>query len=322
MIRSSAPLVYILILNYCSLDDTLACLATVRARDYANLRYLVLDNASPDGSGNELAKLLPPSSFRQTGANLGYAGGNNIGFDIALAAGADYVFVVNPDVRMPSDAITKYVGLMEEDASISALNPIQLCTGDSIDGMFAREMFDKNDHARPGLPVDEALHWEVRTLFGAALFIRRSTLLRVGGFDPLYFAYWEEVDLCRRIRHHGGRLIVCGAAPVLHLRSYLAQGANRRRSFLRLKGMYLYRLKNPQADFGSALKAASKEILKCIAKPPESTFGWTRGQYLQTLAWIMMHRRKIAAHRAIDLHGAGYIQSGHEARDSGRASPI
>ena len=301
------PAVWILVLNYCSLDDTLACVASIRRIDYPNLRLLVMDNASPDGSGDVLRANLPDDEFLQIAENTGYAGGNNAGVRIALSAGADYVLIMNPDVRLAPVSIKEYVRIMETDGAISALNPIQIDSAGKIDAFFQREVFDGNQYAVPELPTSGQELWEVKALFGAALFVRRRTLETIGGFDPLYFAYWEEMDLCRRIRFHGGRMVVTGASPVRHLRSYLNGPVSERRQFLRLKGKYLFQLKDFTKPLVRQMRATVRELLVLAFRGEKGQFNWSRWQYLKVLGWCVVHLPRIRAHRNLEMRGRAHI---------------
>jgi GT2 family glycosyltransferase len=305
------PLVYIVVLNYCSSDDTLACVDALRRVDYQNLRLLVIDNASPDDSGQMLKVRIPTNEYLQLPKNLGYAGGNNEGMRIAMANGASYILIVNPDVRLSPDSVKSYVEVLERDETVAALNPIQLSgDGQSIDATFLRGVLQ-----RAGLQptdLDGTLFKEVDTLYGAALMLRVTSIEKVGGFDPLYFAYHEERDFCRRLKHHGLRLVVTGKAPVTHLRTKTRDRLDERRLFLHVKGFYLYSLKNPQKSFTHAAQDTIRLLfLDTIRKPkgkyPLSLPGAGRRHLIMTVLWILWHLGTIRVHRQIDSAGRAYV---------------
>jgi GT2 family glycosyltransferase len=271
------------------------------------MRLLVIDNASPDDSVKQLQPILQSDELLVLPRNTGYAGGNNEGIRVALANGADYIFIINPDTRISPDSLSSYVDLMENDSSISALNPIQLSAGgNAMDKFFSREMFEYNEHETPSLPLAKPQLWDVRTLFGAALLLSRATVEKVGGFDPLYFAYWEEVDLCRRIKFHGGRLVVTSREPVFHLRDYNNPDDAFRR-YLRLKGMYLFQLKDQSFSYPGLLKWNLKVLAKNLLHPNDGDFDWGRGDYLRVLCWCVWHANKIRRHRKLDRRGRAYV---------------
>jgi GT2 family glycosyltransferase len=268
---------------------------------------MVIDNQSPDGSGSKLESVLAPEEFLQLPVNIGYAGGNNEGMRLAMSMGADYIFIVNPDVRLEAGCINTYIESMETDEKIFALNPIQINGEGEIDKFFGREMFESNGHKIPALPLANELVWEVKTLFGAAIFISRAAIEKVGGFDPLYFAYWEEIDLCRRIKYHGGKLVVISSSPVMHLRSYVKRTPDPRRQFLRLKGSYLFILKDFNRSLHGQLKIVVREVRSSIINGSKGEFGWTRWQHLLALLWCIANLLKIARHRVVEKSGRSHV---------------
>ena len=95
---ASVPSVVAIVLNWCNEDLTAACLRSVEMSTYPNLDILVVDNGSPDGSGDRLRARFPSCAYLQTGSNLGYAGGNNRGIELCLRSNPDYVLVLNNDM--------------------------------------------------------------------------------------------------------------------------------------------------------------------------------------------------------------------------------
>lgn len=310
MTSATPPLVYILVLNYCSLDDTLACVESIHRITYPNFRLLVIDNMSPDGSGKILSGKIPDQEFLQLPQNTGYAGGNNSGFRKALDNNADYIFVANPDVRLPPDSITHYVEILEGDKDIGALNPIQLSSdGQSIDESFSRAVLLKASPYRKdrfsGLK-------EVKTLFGAALMLPVQTIKQVGGFDPLFFAYGEEEDLCRRIRRHGFKLVVTTEAPVVHKRTNENRTVSDFVLFLRLKGAYLYNLKNPELGFRYAVKHFARDFFRDLQGKRSNSYPFNKysiklQHVLRAGFWITINLLSIRQNRKLDRTIGPYV---------------
>jgi GT2 family glycosyltransferase len=299
------PLVHVLVLNYGSLEDTIQCVDTVRRSCYSNVRLLVIDNASPDGSGAVLEARLDPTEFLQLSTNTGYAGGNNAGIRIALAEGARYILVVNPDVRLSEVTISRCVELMEGDPTIGAVNPIQLDgEGGRLDEKFRLGVFVRHGFPEPAIPVREERCWETVTLYGAALMLGRETLVRTGGFDPLFFAYGEEEDLARRIRLKRLRLVVTSAGAVRHLRTNEGRVSDFV-LFLRLKGVYLHILKDPSVGFREATRRVLDVMRRDLRRPrpdryPFKQFPITRRHVLKAIAWIALHAPQIYRHRRME----------------------
>jgi GT2 family glycosyltransferase len=293
---SSVPLVAVLILNFCSMDDTLACVESVRATTYPNVRMLVIDNNSPDGSGKKLATIIPSSEFVQLPENTGYAGGNNFGIRLALDAGADYILVLNPDIRLLPHTINDYVEILERHRDIGALNSVQVeADGITIDRRFNGRILRRAGNVASKM-CDTALTEmiDVDTLFGAALMLSRHAIECVGGFDPLYFAYGEEKDLCQRLRYHRFRLVVTRKSPVIHLRTSYQHGISPRVAFLRLKGFYLSEMKNPFDSFVTAYARAMGDFcMAFIGRPPKrypfTSVRITRIQLAHAVWWFSVN---------------------------------
>jgi len=258
----NSPCVCILVLNYCSLDDTLACVASIRKLNYPNYKLLVIDNKSPDSSGTELQKSLPPDEYMQLEKNFGYAEGNNKGIKRAITNGSDYILIVNPDVRLPTTALQDYVDIVSADNRIAALNSIQLQEdGMTIDNSFASLLLSQSGYAKRNYDrTDAPTLVESQSLFGAALFITVAAIKTAGGFDPLYFAYGEESDLCARLRMQGYKLVITNRSPILHLRTNYKKTLSKRILFLKLKGYYLSNLKSFEKSFIYEMKKMAKEM--------------------------------------------------------------
>ena len=93
----STPLVYVIVLTFNVRDLARRCLESLKTLSYPNLRVVVVDNASNDGTEEMVRTEFADLSILQTGNNFGYTGGNNRGIELALREGAEYVVVINPD---------------------------------------------------------------------------------------------------------------------------------------------------------------------------------------------------------------------------------
>src|SRR5689334_19055261 len=89
-----SPLVHVIVLNWNGLQDTIACLESCRMISYPRFELIVVDNGSTDGSETRLREQFPEVEVLQTGRNLGFTGGNNVGIRRALERGSDYVVLL------------------------------------------------------------------------------------------------------------------------------------------------------------------------------------------------------------------------------------
>jgi GT2 family glycosyltransferase len=136
------PRVTVVVLNWCDAPSTAACLASLRACTYPELSILLVDNGSPDGSGDELRDLFPDVGFLQTGENLGYTGGNNRGIRRALEEGADHVLVLNHDTLVEPGAVGLLVETAEAEERAGAVAPTIVRMNDPARIWYAGGDFD------------------------------------------------------------------------------------------------------------------------------------------------------------------------------------
>ena len=107
--QSHPPKASIIILNWNGKEDTLECLESVGKIDYPNFDTIVVDNGSSDESVKAFQKEFPKVKVLETGENLGYAGGNNVGIRYALDNGADYILILNNDTIVDSQLLKAFI---------------------------------------------------------------------------------------------------------------------------------------------------------------------------------------------------------------------
>jgi len=306
----STPLVYILVVNYKSSDDTINCITAIKNIDYCNYKLLVIDNNSQDGSYEKLSSYLSPHEFFPLRKNFGYAGGNNYGINIALKNGADYVFILNPDVTISSESLSNYINIMQNNKNVGALNPIQLSSDSGpVDPRFRSRVLNGLNENKIFTFLGKNKLIEADRLFGASILLSRSAILRVGGFDPLYFAYYEEEDLCRRIKYFNLSLCVTFKSPVVHKRSYQYQPPDKFRDYLRLKGRYLYILKNFNRSIVSNLKFFYYNIFyDYISIKKNDNAALFLHNYVKMMAWIFLNYPRILISREIEKKGFSHLK--------------
>lgn len=210
--------VVVVVLNWNEENDTAACLESILAQRGVALEVLLVDNASADGSGERLSRRFPTIAYLQTGANLGYTGGNNRGIEWARARGAAWVVVVNNDTIADPDCVHRLLAAASSDDRLAALAPLIVRYDDPARIWFAGGRFARaraigvHDHegafVEPTLRrVADAGTWRQCTfLTGCCLLLRLEALHDVGTFQEDFFAYGEDVDLSLRLRGAGWRI--------------------------------------------------------------------------------------------------------------------
>lgn len=212
------PRVAIVVLNWNGWQDTLACVASLQALDYPNFQIVLVDNGSTDGSEAHFRHALPTVELLQSGANLGFGGGCNVGLRHALAAGADYVWLVNSDATVERGALSALARVADEDSTLGAVGSVlldadaaaqvQLWGGGRVGLWSGRSVHCKS----PG----QTLHF----VSGASMLLRRAALEQIGLFDDAsFFMYWEDTDLGFRLRKAGWRLGVAADSKIRHKQS-------------------------------------------------------------------------------------------------------
>lgn len=207
----------VVVLNWNGWQDTIACLASLQLQDYPNFNLLVIDNASTDGSVDQIKKAVPSVELLQTGSNLGFGGGCNVGMRHAFSRGADYVWLINSDSTADPHALTALVRKADQNCRWGSVGSI-LYEADATDriqlwgGGRVRLWSGKSTHRRLPGPLD--------FISGASVLLRREAIAQVGFFDEsTFFMYWEDTDLAFRLRQAGWHLAVAEDSRVWHKQS-------------------------------------------------------------------------------------------------------
>lgn len=218
------PRVAIVVLNWNNPRDTLACLASLMHVTYDNYTILVVDNGSTDDSVARIRAAYPSVALIETGENLGYAGGNNVGIWHALDAGADYVCILNNDIVVAPGFLEPLVeATVGADESIAITSPavcegsrpsVIWCLGAGIvwrDGSVFRMHSGEAYSVWAGEPPFEADY-----VPGSAMLVPRQAWEQVGMISEDYFLYYEEADWCVHARRAGFRILAVPGAVVWH----------------------------------------------------------------------------------------------------------
>ena len=221
---AAPPRVHVVVLNWNGWRDTLACLASLQQQDYPNFHLLVIDNNSSDDSMHEISKAMPSVELVQSGSNLGFGGGCNVGIRLALERGADYVWLINSDATADPSALSALVRVAESDASLGSVGSVlyEASQPDQIQlwGGGRVQLWTGQCHnQRAAAPLD--------FISGASVLLRCAALKEVGLFDEArFFMYWEDTDLAFRLRKADWRLAVAQESRVWHkLSASVGQGS-------------------------------------------------------------------------------------------------
>jgi len=215
-------LVCIILVNWNGWRDTVRCLESCAELDHARHEVTVVDNGSTDDSVTRLRERFPDLRLIETGANLGFAGGNNVGLHDAIARDAAYVWLLNNDTVVDPTALTALVQVMRSDSSVGLAaskvyyrdRPHTLWyAGGSFSPIWGWTLHRGADEIDTGR-YDEVADVDFAT--GCSLLVRADTLAAIGPLDEDYFLYWEDVDWSTRARRAGWRVVYAPASRVWH----------------------------------------------------------------------------------------------------------
>jgi len=249
----------IIILNWQSWRDTLTCLDSLKKLTYAgSISIIVCDNGSEDESfpqilkwaqqhyaPSEISVFYPgegdgakcnnnspftihhsPFTIIQTGANLGFAGGNNVGLCYALAnQPCEYIWLLNNDTVVDTHALaalSKYATIHPQVALLGStiIDYYQRDTVQCAGGCYYFPMLTVFKYVLGGQPLDKVMQTNETInfdyVYGAAMFFKVEALRKVGLLNEEYFLFYEELDYTQRLKPHGYDIGWCKDSFVYH----------------------------------------------------------------------------------------------------------
>ena len=228
------PELSVVIVNYNAGDDLNRCIASL-AVGIGDIEWdgVIIDNASTDSSRK---RTLDVERFvlHHNLNNVGFSRAVNQG--IAMSRGR-YVLILNPDCELMPGVATVLLDELNRDSTNALVGPRILNPDGTIQGsargdptmftgLFGRtgifsRIFPRSRIAKKNVPIleiesSEDFSVSVDWVSGACMLARRDALVQVGCFDERFFLYWEDADLCRRLRGNGGVIRYVPVATVKH----------------------------------------------------------------------------------------------------------
>jgi GT2 family glycosyltransferase len=219
--------VAVVVVNHNTREHLQACLASVvpeRPRE-----VVVVDNASSDGSACLVRDRYPDVVLHASPVNLGYGAAANQGL---ARTTAPYVLLLNSDTRLQPSALHALAAYLDRHPGAGVVGPRLVGADGALQPScypFPTPLFvllgDSLLSTEPYVPALRRWYWRawphtdpqvVPWVVGAALALRRAAFDAVGGFDESFFLYWEEVDLCRRLRRAAWEVHWAPVTTVVH----------------------------------------------------------------------------------------------------------
>jgi len=289
----TTPALSIIVVSYNTREMTLACLRSVfqQTRD-TPFELLVIDNQSSDGSADAIeAEFGGRLTLVRSDDNLGFARANNV---LARQARGTYLLLLNPDTVVLDGAIDRLMAFAARRPQAGiwggrtlfgdrSLNPTScwrrqtlwslVCHATGLSAVFRRSTLFNPEGMGSWKRDSER---EVDIVTGCFFLIERSLWERLGGFDPAFFMYGEEADLCLRARALGARPRMTPTAEIVHYGGASERvKADKLVRLLRAKAMLIRRHWSPvMAAVGVRLLA-----LGCLTRSVAARRGSESGQF-------------------------------------------
>src|SRR3990167_8574816 len=223
--------VAIVVLSYNGLENTLECLDSLKRIDKKgfNSEVIVVDNASTDGSTEALSKVKDIRLIENI-TNQGFCGGNNIGIKDGLKRGASHVLILNNDVVVKEDFLSKLLKINTDIVSPK----IYFAAGFE----FHKGRYKKEDLGKVIWYAGAKIDWQniigmhigvdevdrgqfkksrqIDLATGACMLVKREVFEKIGYFDEKYFLYLEDMDFCVRAKKAGFKIIFEPEAIIWH----------------------------------------------------------------------------------------------------------
>lgn len=223
----------IVIVNYNTRDLLEELLSFLSEAKYSfSFEVIVVDNNSPDGSSNMIRNNYPNMHLICNSENTGFARACNMGIECTCG---EYVLFLNPDTKILDDALQTLVLFLDTHAQAGVVSgrvvyPDMTDQGVArkfptpMNSIFGRKsvltrIFPNNKYAHTYLTClqyESGHPFEVDWVSGACLMVRKQILDDVGFFDEKFFMYWEDADLCYRIKEKGWKVFCVANAIIIH----------------------------------------------------------------------------------------------------------
>ena len=216
--------VSIITVNYNQPEATVELLLSLIKYSTKNVEIIVIDNASIVNHELEFKGIIPNLIFIRTEVNLGFAGGNNLGINLAKG---DFIFLLNNDTEVPDGCLETMIAEFKSNTKIGLLSPLILYHDDksiiqyagftTLNYLTARNsqigQFEKNTGQY------DNISYETGFCHGAAVMCRKADLLKAGIMDESYFLYYEELDWCEKFKRIGKTINFTGKTFIYHKES-------------------------------------------------------------------------------------------------------
>jgi len=213
------PLVYIIVVNWNGLEDTLECLTSLRNINYPKYNIIVVDNGSMNNEAGTIKEIYQEIELIENVENEGFVIANNQGIELAMEKGAEYILLLNNDTTVKSDFLEILVKYAEQENDVGIISPkILYYNSETIWSMGGMNsclgfgvMVGKGKNSKQYNTIIEP-----DFISGCAMLIKREAVEDIGLLDPVYFAYSEDADYSYRAKRAGYKIKVIPDSIIWH----------------------------------------------------------------------------------------------------------
>ncbi|NIF05487.1 glycosyltransferase family 2 protein [Chryseobacterium sp. Tr-659] len=215
------PEVFVIIVTYNAMKWAERCFTSLRQSSIP-LRCIVIDNGSTDGTQDYILHHFPEVDLTQSDANLGFGKANNMGIEKAYREGADFFYLMNQDAWLYEDSLQKLLDVYnnyENKDEIGIISPMHVDGSEKKLDIFLDKYIALNFETR--LISDLYFQsvkpfYEVQFINAAHWLLPKKTIESVGGFNPYFFHYGEDVEYVNRIHFHQKKTLLVPNSKAVH----------------------------------------------------------------------------------------------------------
>ena len=237
--------VAVLIVNWNNFPDTSKCLVSLEKLIHENYQVIVVDNGSKDGSNIQIKEKFPDIILLESGENLGFAGGNNIGIDFALSNDFEFILLLNNDTEViQGDFLGDLLDQISRDALFAAIGPKVLKPdGDPQNTILPYPTMVHTIRNTLGLyHPDLDIGQRVDSITGCCVLIRSAAIKTTGMLDENFFIYGEETEWFFRMRKKGWKILYHPVKSIIHKGASSSKKIDNQKIYIERRANVIYTL--------------------------------------------------------------------------------
>ena len=216
------PKIYVIIVTYNAMKWAERCFSSLR-KSSVPVHTIVVDNGSIDGTQEFITTHFQEVEFVQSAENLGFGKANNLGMEMAYKNGADFFYLMNQDAWLFENSLQKLINVYEnhpQKEEIGIISPMHLDgTEKNLDVHFERYLARYTEFNRFLSDVftnSQKPFYELNFINAAHWLLPKSSIEKIGGFNPYFFHGAEDYDYVNRMKFFEKKLLIATESKVVH----------------------------------------------------------------------------------------------------------